>query len=235
MNPAWLYDEQLSAGREHLDRECVARYDTKAGFDPEPDIRLLQELGLNENSTLLDLGAGTGSFALAASRCCHRVIAVDVSKPMLAELDRLSSEAGIANVVPVHAGFLTYDCEGQPFDFIYSRNALHHLPDFWKAVAVSRMHQVLKPGGVLRIRDLVYSFPLAQTEPSIEEWLSQATTNALNGWTRAELETHVRTEHSTFSWMLEEILERAGFRLQTAEYSQSRIFAAYVCERPRSE
>jgi len=38
------------------------------------------------------------------------------------------------NVEPVQAGFLTYQHVGEA-DFVYSRFALHHLPDFWKAVA----------------------------------------------------------------------------------------------------
>jgi SAM-dependent methyltransferase len=64
-------------------------------------------------------------------------------------------ETGIRNVDCVQAGFLTFQHEGEPADFVSSRNALHHLPDFWKAIALARAAQWLRPGGVLLLRDLV--------------------------------------------------------------------------------
>lgn len=49
------------------------------------------------------------------------------------------------------------------------------------------------------------------------------------GWTRKELEAHVRDEHSTFSWLLEPMLQRAGLNVQDVWYSDSRTYARYVC------
>ena len=48
------------------------------------------------------------------------------------------------------------------------------------------------------------------------------------GWSRAELEEHVRDEHSTFAWVLEPIMQRSGFAIARAEYSEDRMFAKYV-------
>ena len=47
----------------------------------------------------------------------------------------------------------------RPFDLVISEYALHHLPDFWKAVALERMAGFLRPGGTLRLRDLVRGRP----------------------------------------------------------------------------
>jgi hypothetical protein len=47
-------------------------------------------------------------------------------------------------------------------------------------------------------------------------------------WARAELEEHVREEHSTFSWLLEPMIERSGFEIVRAERSDDGIFAKYV-------
>lgn len=44
----------------------------------------------------------------------------------------------------VQAGFLTNQHLGEQADFIYSRYALHHLPDAWKAVALTRLHRMLR-------------------------------------------------------------------------------------------
>lgn len=56
----------------------------------------------------------------------------------------------------MNAGFLGYAHAGPPADGVYSRNALHQIPDFWKALALHRIARMLRPGGVLRLRDLIY-------------------------------------------------------------------------------
>jgi ubiquinone/menaquinone biosynthesis C-methylase UbiE len=230
-SPGWLFNELAHAGPEHLDAGYVAAYDTKAGTDPAEDLTVLLDMGLDENRVLVDLGAGTGTFALAAAPHCRQVIAVDVSVPMLTALQVRAQQEGIGNITVVQAGFLTYEHQGEPADFVYSRNALHHLPDFWKAVAVQRVAAMLKPRGILRLRDLIFSFGLGETEERIETWLAGASTQPGVGWTRAELEEHLRQEYSTFSWLMEPMLEQAGFEIRSAEYGSSGIYAAYTCVR----
>ncbi len=53
--------------------------------------------------TLLDVGAGTGRFAVPLARQVRRVVAVDPSPAMLAELARAAEAAGIRNVTTVQA------------------------------------------------------------------------------------------------------------------------------------
>jgi SAM-dependent methyltransferase len=77
---------------------------------------------------------------------------------MIEHLRAKAARFGAHNLEPVRAGFLTYEHRGEPADFVYTRNAVHHLPDFWKAVALNRISAFLKPEGVLRLRDLVDSF-----------------------------------------------------------------------------
>jgi ubiquinone/menaquinone biosynthesis C-methylase UbiE len=145
----WLFDEFAHAGDEHLDRAYVATYDRKAGTDPSEDIALLRALGLGSRSMLVDLGAGTGTFAVAAAPFCGTVVAVDVSSVMLAVLRGKVKTLGLTNISVLRAGFLTYEHSKAKADFVYSRNALHHLPDFWKAVAINRVAAMLRPGGIL--------------------------------------------------------------------------------------
>lgn len=228
--PGWYPEEIIHAGEEHLDPGYVATYDAKAQTDPADDVALLRERGLSDMSTLVDLGAGTGTFALAAAPFCRRVIAVDVSRPMLDRLERNAAERGVANLTIVQAGFLSYEHPGPPADVVYSRNALHHLPDVWKAIALARIAAILKPGGVLRLRDLVYDFGPHEADAHFEQWLANAAPTPDRGWTRAELETHIRTEYSTFTWLLEPMLEHAGFSIEERDTS-ARLYAAYTCVR----
>ena len=229
---SWLLDEIAHAGPEHLDPGYVAGYDLKAGTDPGPDIGLLRDMGLGQDSVLVDMGCGTGRLALAAAPLCRRVVAVDVSAEML---DAVRSGAAVLDGPTrpqcVKAGFLTYEHSGDPADFVYSRNALHHLPDFWKAVALRRVAALLVPGGVLRLRDLVFSFAPIEVEERISAWLDSAADEPVDGWTRDELETHLREEYSTFTWLLEPMLERSGFDILEASYSDSGVYAAYTCAR----
>jgi SAM-dependent methyltransferase len=222
----WYPVEREHAGPEHLDADYVAGYDAKTRLDLEDALGLLRRQGLGNGTTLLDLGCGTGLLAAAAASEAGRVVGVDPSPAML-EVARRRCGA----VEWVEGGFLTYEHEGDPPQLVHSRNALHHLPDFWKGVALSRIRTLLAPGGILVLRDLVYDFEPADADRRIEEWLAGAAPTSAEGWTRAELETHVRNEHSTFAWLLESLLEHAGFEIIERDV-RSRIYATYVSRRP---
>lgn len=226
---AWMLDETAHAGEEHLDPDYVQGYDRKAGTNPEEDLAVLRRLGLNETHTLVDFGAGTGTVTLAAALLCRRVVAIDVSTPMRRTLEQQAQLLGLSNVESVGGGFLSYRHDGELADFVYSRNALHHLPDFWKVLALQRMTAVLKPGGHLFLRDLVYSFDPGETERVFAAWFAGAARTPDVGWTREEFEVHIRTEYSTFSWLLEPMLERAGFAIEEVDHSPAQVYSAYVC------
>ena len=228
MTRAWYPDEREHAGPEHLDGEYAAGYDAKLQFGPEDleeALELLRRHGLDAEATLVDLGCGTGLLAAAAAAEAARVVGVDPSPAML-ELARRRSEA----VEWVEAGFLTYEHEGDAPQVVHSRHALHHLPDFWKGIALARVHDLLAPGGVLVLHDLVYDFAPAEADERIEEWVAGGRATPAEGWTRAELEEHVRNEHSTFAWLLEPLLEHCGFEVLERGVRR-RIYATYVCRR----
>lgn len=230
---SWWPDERVHAGREHFDEQHARRYDAKEDARAAEEVALLQEAGvLGPGSTVVDFGAGSGQFTLAAAAVCKRVVAVDVSPVMLARLEeKLVERSGIDNVEATCAGFVSYRHVGEPVDLVYSRYALHHLPDFWKAIALTQIATMLKPGGVLRLWDVVYSFDPADAERCIEAWIAETmTADVERGWTRAELAEHVRDEHSTFTWLLEPMIERAGLEITTADYA-SGVFARYLCRK----
>lgn len=221
--PSWYPDERAHAGPEHLDPAYVASYDAKADLDLAAALDLLHRHGLGHGTTFVDLGCGTGLLAAAAAAAARRVVGVDVSRAML-DVARRRSEA----VEWVDAGFLTYQHSGDPPQLVHSRHALHHLPDFWKGVALARIHDLLVPGGTLVLRDLVYDFEPAQAGNRIAEWLEGAAPSPEKGWIRSELEEHVREEHSSFSWLLEPLLEHAGFAIVERDVVGG-IYATYVC------
>lgn len=229
MAPGWLLDELAHVGRENVDADHVSRYDEKMDSAAAVEVALCRRLGLDGRSVVVDLGTGTGQFALAVAAECARVIAVDVSPVMLNALRAKARQADVDNLEILRAGFLTYEHQGPPADVVYSRWALHHIPDFWKAVALARMRRILRPGGLLRLSDIVYSFEPDEAAERLEAWCSTLpATSAPDDWVRGDIEEHVRDEHSTFTWLLEPMIARAGFAIEAAEYSHEGIFATYI-------
>ena len=226
--PSWYPDERVHAGRENLDAAHVARYDAKMDAGAAGEVALLQELGLSADSLVVELGAGTGQFTVEVAPVCARVVAVDVSPVMLDRLRGKALARGLANVDVIHAGFLSYEHGRPPADFVYSRFALHHLPDFWKAIALERLRGMVRPGGVVRLWDVVYCFSASEAPERIEAWCATGGGEVEGEWSRAELEEHVRDEHSTFNWLLEPMIEHAGFEIARAEYSDDGMDARYV-------
>lgn len=231
--PGWMLDEVGTAGRENLDVEHVSRYDLIEDAGAAAEVHVLRSLGLSDRSTVVELGAGTGQFSAAVARHAARVIAVDVSPPMLSTLTQKLASHGLDDVEVVEAGFLTYDHAGDPADFVYSRYALHHLPDFWKGLALSRAFDMLRPGGVLRLWDVVYNFEPAEAATRLEAWCATGgPASKADQWSRADYEEHVRDEHSTYTWVLEAMARRVGFEIESADYDADGIFAKYVMRRP---
>jgi SAM-dependent methyltransferase len=219
-----MIDELAHAGPEHLDAAFVAGYDRKQGRpDPTADLDVFGAHGLGEDSVVVEFGAGTGQFALPAATVFGRMVAVDVSPVMVAHLRSRDPD-----LVVVRAGFLSYEHTGAPADGVYTRHALHQLPDFWKALALHRIAGILRSGGVLRIRDLIYDFAPADAAAVFADWFAGSAGDPAAGYTAEDYAEHVRTEHSTFRWLFEPMLAAAGFEIVDVAY-QGRLYGAYTC------
>jgi hypothetical protein len=88
----------------------------------------------------------------------------------------------------------------------------------------------MRPGGVLRLHDLIYDFSPAQAPGVFQDWFDHAASDPAAGYTGADYAEHIRTEFSTFRWLLEPILAATGFQIATAEYDR-RLYGTYTCLR----
>jgi SAM-dependent methyltransferase len=166
-----------------------------------------------------------GVVSLAIAEYCDRVVAIDISDAMVDVVRKKANEGGVRNVEPVHAGFVSYEHEGDPASFAFSKNALHHLPDFWKVEALKTVGDTLEPDGIFRLRDLVYSFDPRESHDAIETWLAEMEST---DFTDEELRTHFREEFSTYGFLLEAMLEETGFEILDSTYSEG-FYAEYTC------
>jgi SAM-dependent methyltransferase len=237
-SPAWLYDEKRQIGTDYEDLSEIRAYDQRMAKirDVGKEVReVLDHLDLSPEATVLELGCGTGEFPIAAVGRCRKVIAADVSLPMLGfarekaalRLREAGRAAEIERIEFVEGGFLTYQHRGEPLDSVVTQFALHHLPDFWKQVALIRIAGMMKVGGRLFIRDVVYSFDPARAESFFDGYLSRMAEVGGEGTPR-DILIHIRDEHSTIGWILEGMIERAGFSIERAEY-RAGFIATYLC------
>lgn len=147
---------------------------------------------------------------------------------MLTYAQHKAQKAGMTNIQFIQAGFLSYSHSGDRADIVVTKNALHTLPDFWKMVALLKIAALLKPSGIFYLRDAIFSFPPHDYERSISIWIEQVAKPTGEGWTVQDFEAHVREEYSTFSWIIESMLQRAGFDIAEATYPTP-TYAEYMC------
>jgi len=233
--PKWFYDEFQQSGVDFEDTAQVEAYDrNQRSSNEQAEQELIEGLGICAGHTVVDLGTGTGTFAIQACKAGARVHAVDVSQTMLAYARKKALAANAENIEFHHAGFLTYEHRGEPVDFMVTKAALHHLPDFWKMVGLLRMASMLKAGGVLYLRDAVFSFNASEYRSRIDAWIDRMAKPAGEGFTLSDFETHVREEYSTFGWIIEGMLTRAGFEIEQANYLTPE-YAQYVCRKRKTK
>ncbi len=227
--PEWQYDEMQQVGTDYTDEAQVEAYDRQMQRlrDVNETEAIIKSINLKRNEMILEIGTGTGSFAIEAARHCEKVIAIDVSPKMLEFAQQKARMIGITNIEFNHAGFLTYCHTGEPFDAVVSQLALHHLPDFWKMIALKRIYHLLKNGGTFYLGDVVFSFPIEEYDYKIGNWIdTMKQTVGINF--AEEAGTHIMEEYSTLDWIMEGLLKRAGFQIDKAEYSEG-FMAVYVC------
>jgi putative AdoMet-dependent methyltransferase len=228
--PPWRYNEMKPCGFNYNSRILARVYDTChqlfRDYRREAE-EIVARLGLDASATVLDMGCGTGAFALHAAEHYAMVHAVDVSKAMLGRARRKAKRAGLKNIQFHHGGFLTYEHEAEPVDAVCTIVALHHLPDFWKLIGLQRLASMLRPGGRLHLFDVVFSFDIGQYEACLKQFIQRMSTHiGPNG--EAESQTHLRDEYSTCDWIMEGLLERAGFAIDTKDYRDG-FLASYLC------
>jgi len=228
--PKWRYNEMKFCGVDFSRADEVAAYDCMhkkfRDYSKSTD-EIIRRLSLCSDSTVIDLGAGTGAFTLHAAKRCRTVYAVDISAAMIEYCRQQATKDGLTNIVFCHAGLLTYEHTAPLADAAVCIAVLHHLPDFWKLAALMRCCAMLKPGGRFLLFDIVFPSGEANLQQKIDEWIGAVEAMA-DARLAQEAIIHARDEFSTYDWIMEGIIRRSGFRIDAAEYGKG-FQTSYMC------
>jgi 2-polyprenyl-3-methyl-5-hydroxy-6-metoxy-1,4-benzoquinol methylase len=221
----WYYNERRRIG---LDSAVAAIYDHRDDRDLRARAALCM-LGVKPGWRVADIGCGNGILACEAALMGADVDAIDISPAMLALAEIQARDRKVA-IRTQAAGLLSFDYQPDSYDLIVSEFALHHLPDFWKAVALARIFAALKPGANFYLRDIVFvSIPDGE-ERNVEQWADFSIKN--HDFDRDSVVTHMRDEYSTFGWVIERMLADTGFALISVDY-HAPLHGTYLLRKPR--
>lgn len=228
----WMYNEFRHVGVDYSQHDQADRYDDQMqrfrNYDDEAKAFLTTVGPVHpEELTVIDLGCGTGAFAIHAAKYLKKVYAVDVSAEMLKIAQSKATASGIDNIEFCHAGFLQFQVR-TPVDVVFSKWAFHHLPDYWKQAALFNINTLLKMDGIFVLTDLVF-----RCDPDYEkntDALLHGLANRFPEELIRETEVHIREEYSTFDWILLGLIERAGFCIEKIN-AEDLLASEYVCRK----
>jgi ubiquinone/menaquinone biosynthesis C-methylase UbiE len=194
---------------------------------------------------VLDVGCGPGTITvdLAARVVPAEVVGIDTSEEVIEAARQAAEEAGCGNVTFMTGDVAAVDAPDSSFDVVHAHQLLQHLPD--PIAALTEMRRVLRPGGLVAVRDSDYaSFCWAPTDPRLDRWLqlyhritehngAQADAGRwLPAWVRAAGFADLAVSSSTWtfadapdrSWwgrVWADRVRRSDYRTQAIEYGLS--------------
>lgn len=229
---AEVYDEARRADKPHLEWWYA---------------RLAEAGGLGPEKRFIDLGCGTGRFAIPlAERTSCEAVGLDSSEEMLARAREKDVEGRVSWVLGDVEGL---ELEADSCDCALMSLMMHHVRDH--PAAFKSVWQILRPGGVLLIRqgtleqilnDAMHRFfpetigvDLARTpmRSEIEQWLREA------GFAEVEIELIRQKSAQSSEQVLEEFRLRVCSALHLigddAFYAGLRRAEEFVAEHPEDD
>lgn len=167
--------------------------------------RMIEAIGIKEDSVHLDIAAGTGEPGLTIAQLADkgRVVMVDFSPGMLYFARKRAASLGLDNVEFKECSADDLPFEDNSFDSVTCRMGLMFFPDV--AAAAAEMHRVLKPGGKIAVsvwatpeKNIWASMPMAAIAKEVRTQAPEPDAPGLFRFATAGA--------------LEEIFEKAGFR-----------------------
>lgn len=231
----WRYDEFRQIGVDFESIEEVEEYDNGIGkgINIYDDVQeTANAVKLKQTDTVLEIGTATGELAIELAKLCNRVYAIDISELMLIHARKKAKKRGQDNVEFINAGFLTYQHEGQLFDSVISKMTLHHLPELWKMIAIKRMYDMLKPGGIFLLKDAILSIEINDINDFynfMDEYI-RLTREHLGDKQADATAINIKEEYPMCLCSIEAILKKIGFSIDKIT-NHTGYLATIVCSK----
>ncbi|MFY0614893.1 MAG: methyltransferase domain-containing protein [Hyphomicrobiaceae bacterium] len=184
--------------------------------------RLVELVGPAADWQGLDIATGGGHTALVFAPHVKHMIASDLTREMLDQVEKQVTDKGIDNV-----GTQVADAEALPFDdgqfnLVTCRIAPHHFPDIPKFVAEA--FRVLKPGGTFALVD--NAAPDEVTNPDFDTADLAEAAATYNNFEKIRDPSHGRAWTAS-EWL--ECIDDAGFNIEHTEILPKKMsFDAWI-------
>jgi SAM-dependent methyltransferase len=122
------------------------------------------------DSRILDCGCGPGSITIGLALWAPdgQTIGIDIGEEQLEGARALAKQLGAANVSFQQGNIFALPFEDDSFDIVFSQTVLYHIPSPQRAL--SEIRRVLRPGGLVALRDAINASIITwPEEPLIEE------------------------------------------------------------------
>jgi ubiquinone/menaquinone biosynthesis C-methylase UbiE len=120
----------------------------------EESAEIPQLLGLERDSYILEVGCGSGGYALhLAEKVGCRIVGLDINEPGIRNANQLAQAAGLASQARFQQGDASKDLpfDEETFDAAFSNDVLCHLPG--RLGVLAEIFRVLKPDGRMLFSD----------------------------------------------------------------------------------
>ena len=127
---------------------------------------------LHREMKLLDFGCGPGSITVGFSKYVPNgeIIGIDIAPEILDQAKELAAESNISNVKFENGNIYSLDYPDNSFDVAYGHQILQHLQN--PVEALKEIKRVVKPGGIVAVRDADYGTMVhSPLDPILEHWL----------------------------------------------------------------
>ena len=137
---------------------------------------------------------------LEAAKKCKQVFAIDISDEMLKYARNKAEVLHIKNIEFVNSGFLNFESDPSSIVIITTTFPFHHLPDYWKGIALKRMNQLLRPGGIQYKKDVIIEEKIIIM--NIQKFKNKQI-ELVGDFLREDAVLHFKEEYSTYDWVMD--------------------------------